>query len=284
MLNKFFKGHMKTFLAIIWFVFTFSLVAWWWIFFLLKIESSSPTHRMFVWEGSILLGTILIGGAALVIFSYRDQKRHQRLRFFFSTFSHDIKTSIARLRLQAEVLEEDQQSNNPVLKRLVEDIRRLDLQLENSLFLATLEDSTALLQEKVSLSQLLSTLRNDFPELSLELERDALIQGDRRALISIFRNLLQNSVLHGKATEVKIAVKSLSPNSLELIIADNGQGFKGFLPKLGSEILISQDSRGNGIGLLISKRLLNRMGGNLSFESKENEGFKSHLNIGGTLA
>jgi signal transduction histidine kinase len=238
---------------------------------------------MFVWEGSILLGTIMIGGAALVIFSYRDQKRHQRLRFFFSTFSHDIKTSIARLRLQAEVLEEDPQSNNPVLKRLVEDIRRLDLQLENSLFLATLEDHAALLQEKVSLSQLLSTLRNDFPELSLELEKDALIQGDRRALISIFRNLLQNSVLHGKATEVKIAVRSSAPNTLELIIADNGQGFKGFLPKLGSEILISQDSRGNGIGLLISKRLLNRMGGNLSFESKENEGFKSHLNIGGTL-
>jgi hypothetical protein len=39
---------------------------------------------MFAWEGSILLASIFIGGVALIVFSYRDQKRHQRLRFFFS--------------------------------------------------------------------------------------------------------------------------------------------------------------------------------------------------------
>lgn len=290
-MNKsFIKPHIKTALAILWFAFTFSLVGWWWVFFLLKLDPTNASldelkssHRMFAWEGSILLTAILLGGIALVIFTYRDQKRHQRLRFFFSTFSHDIKTSIARLRLQAEVLEEDlSTTSHPVMKRLIQDIQRLDLQLENSLLLANLEQGQ-LLKEQVSLSELLSSLRSEFSELSVELEREAKIKGDRRALLSVLRNLLQNSVLHGKATTVKIKVRSINEGRLELILQDNGLGFKGMLKKLGSEILMSQDVRSNGIGLLLTKRLLEKMNGDIWFESQENQGFISHIEVEGVL-
>lgn len=84
-----FKPHLKTFAAVVWFAFTFSLVGWWWIYFILKLNPDNTTveqlrssHRMFAWEGSILLAAILIGGIALILFTYRDQQRHQRLRFF----------------------------------------------------------------------------------------------------------------------------------------------------------------------------------------------------------
>jgi signal transduction histidine kinase len=282
MLKRLLKSHFKTALAIIWFAFTFSLVTWWWIFFLIKFKDM-PQHRMFAWEGSILLGSVLIGGVALIIFSYRDQKRHQRLRFFFSTFSHDIKTSIARLRLQAEVLEEDLQGNSPpVMKRLIQDIQRLDLQLENSLLLASVEDGQ-LLHEEISLNELLLSLRPEFSDVSLELEKEARIHGDRRALLSVFRNLFQNSVLHGKASTIKIKVRSANSSHLEILVEDDGLGFKGNLGKLGSAILTSQDSRGNGIGLLITKRLLQKMKGDVRFESSENQGFKSILHVEGRL-
>ncbi|KYG70464.1 HAMP domain-containing sensor histidine kinase [Bdellovibrio bacteriovorus] len=290
MLQKLLKPQVKTALAIVWFVFTFSLVAWWWVFFLLRLNPNTTTleqmkmsHRMFVWEGSILLAAILLGGISLVVFTYRDQKRHQRLRFFFSTFSHDIKTSIARLRLQAEVLEEDITSaSSPILKRLIADIQRLDLQLENSLLLANLEDGE-LLHEDVSLRSIFSSLRNEFPELSIELEREATIRGDHRALLSVFKNLLQNSVLHGKATTVRIKIKSVSDNRIELQMQDDGLGFKGPVHKLGSEILKSQDSRSNGLGLLITSRLLKRMNGHIRYDSRENEGFKSYIELEGQL-
>ncbi|WP_413292542.1 sensor histidine kinase [Bdellovibrio sp. HCB185ZH] len=282
MIKNFLKSHLKTVLAIIWFVFTFALVAWWWVFFLMELEGARQ-HRMIAWEGSILLGSILIGGISLIVFTFRDKQRHDRLRFFFSTFSHDIKTSIARLRLQAEVLEEDLQGNSPpVMKRLIADIQRLDLQLENSLLLANLEVSP-LLHEEMSLSQLMANLRSEFADLSVELERDAKISGDRRALMSVVRNLLQNSVLHGKATTVRIRVRALNSNRLEVIFEDDGLGFKGETNKLGSELLNSKDSRGNGIGLLITKRLMEKMRGDIKFESTENAGFKSVLHTEGHL-
>ncbi|WP_413585435.1 sensor histidine kinase [Bdellovibrio sp. HCB274] len=281
-MKNFIKSHLKTVLAIIWFAFTFALVAWWWVFFLMELEGARQ-HRMIAWEGSILLGSILIGGISLIVFTFRDKQRHDRLRFFFSTFSHDIKTSIARLRLQAEVLEEDLQGNSPpVMKRLISDIQRLDLQLENSLLLANLEVSP-LLHEEISLSGLLASLRTEFADLSVELERDARINGDRRGLMSVVRNLLQNSVLHGKATAVKISVRALTGNRLEVIFTDDGLGFKGETGKLGSELLNSKDSRGNGIGLLITKRLMEKMRGDVRFESTENSGFKSILHMEGRL-
>lgn len=289
MLQRILKPQVKTALAIVWFAFTFSLVAWWWIFFLMRLNPDNATleqlrksHRMFAWEGSILLAAILLGGVALVLFTYRDQKRHQRLTFFFSTFSHDIKTSIARLRLQAEVLEEDQAGKHPVLQRLIGDIQRLDLQLENSLLLSSLE-SGRLLQEDVSLRDILASLRAEFPELSLELEKEALLRGDRRALLSVFKNLLQNAVLHGQASTVKIKVQH-SGSVLRLTVEDDGLGFKGaHHGKLGSEILKSRDARSNGLGLLITKRLIEKMNGKVSFESHENEGFKVHITLGGRL-
>lgn len=291
MIKRSLRPHLKTALAIIWFAFTFSMVAWWWAFFLLRLNPSDDpsvaqmhrSHRMFAWEGSILLAAILFGGVALVIFTYRDQARHQRLRFFFSTFSHDIKTSIARLRLQAEVLEEELHGNtHPVMKRLIQDIQRLDLQLENSLLLSNLEASP-FLKEDISLSALVSSLRTEFSELSVELDREAILKGDRRALLSVFKNLFQNSVLHGKASTVKIKTQSLDNGRIKLQVSDNGLGFKGDLSKLGSEILISRSSNSNGIGLLITKRLVQKMGGDVHYDSKENSGFTTHITLGGSL-
>lgn len=282
MLPKVIKQNMKTVLAVIWFVFTFSLVTWWWIYFLMR-TTNEATHTMFAWEGSILLAAILFGGISLIVFSYRDQRRHKRLLFFFATFSHDIKTSIARLRLQAEVLEEELQGQaHPILKRLVNDIYRLDLQLENSLQLANLEEGRPHLED-VALTGLIATLRSEFPDISIELEKDAVIRGDRRALISVLRNLLQNSVQHGKASVVRIKAKALSNSRLEIIVQDNGLGIKGSPEKLGSEILVSTDARGNGIGLLITKRLIRKMGGEIQFLSQEKEGFTSTLNVEGRL-
>src|SRR5688572_22446688 len=104
-LKRFSKlNKIKTILATIWFIFVVSLVGWWWVYAMNFLatgadEATKNKHRMFMWEGSILLAALFIGGAALIFLSYRDENRHQQLKTFFATFSHDIKTSISRLRL-----------------------------------------------------------------------------------------------------------------------------------------------------------------------------------------
>lgn len=271
-------GKIKTILATVWFFFVVSLVGWWWVY----AVNTLPKHRMFMWEGSILVTALILGGAALIFLSYRDEKRHNQLKTFFATFSHDIKTSITRLRLQAEVLEEDNASlKNPVLQRLIQDISRLDLQLENSLLLATASSDT-LLKEKVSLSKTIESLRILWSDLEFRLSQNAEMTADSRAMTSVIRNIIQNAVLHGQATVIEFSAKSLDTHRIEISIRDNGKGFSGDPSRLGLQMMSSQNDHGSGIGLYLGKRLVKKMRGDLRFENS-NPGLKAVLRIEGRL-
>lgn len=277
------KWDIQLILAVVWGLFTSSMVTWWWIWFLKMAKPLNPEHRMFAWEGSILLTVVLIGSIYLVIYAWRDRRRHEKLKLFFSTFSHDIKTSITRLRLQSEVLEEEfENSKNPVLKRLLQDITRLDLQLENSLLLANIDESRFFF-EKIKLSQILQSLRGEFSDLNLELFHDAEIETDRRALTSLLRNLLHNSILHGKADKVSIRIEAANPQELRIGLSDNGLGYKGDTKKLGKEILNSNNPHSNGLGLTLSHQLIQKMGGSLKFGSSAQDGFQAIIQIKGKL-
>lgn len=280
-------NRIKTILATIWFVFVVSLVGWWWVYAMNTLpvgagEEIMKKHRMFMWEGSILLAALFIGGAALVYLSYRDEKRHEQLKAFFATFSHDIKTSITRLRLQAEVLEEDNEApKNPVLQRLIQDISRLDLQLENSLLLST-AGSDRLLKETIPLSKMIESLRIMWSELEFKISQNAEILADRRAMTSVLRNIIQNAVLHGEATVIEFSVKSLGGQRIELSIRDNGKGFAGDPRQLGANMLPSKNEKGSGIGLFLGKRLLKRMNGDLNFTASS-PGLTAVIQIEGRL-
>ena len=135
----------------LWVVFTVTLAGWWLIFGLrqldllnrLNLEGAVALHRhyqMLLWEGSILIASLIGGGLALFYYARREQKRHAQVEEFFAAFTHDAKTALASLRLQAESLREDfaGAEPSPLLDRLLSDTLRLQLQLENSLFLVNL--------------------------------------------------------------------------------------------------------------------------------------------------
>lgn len=264
------------------------MVTWWWIFslhqlsspdFQLPPEKMHKLRRMFLWEGSFLLAFVFGGGASLLVLTNRERLRNLRLRMFFSNFSHDLKTSLSRLRLRAEVFMENDQ--NPKLQKLIEEVNRLDLQLENSLWVARGEEQKLLTQD-FALSEILSSLRNEWPELQIHLQKDCNLSADKQAVKSIFRNLIQNSWLHGKASQIDIQVEALSSHKIQLSFQDNGTGFHGHLPVLGKQILPSSlaSGQGNGIGLYLTKFLLNRMNGEIKFH-KVSSGFQVQVILPG---
>src|SRR5689334_134119 len=136
---KWLRQNLKMILALLWLNFALSMVAWWWINGLEELKRFSQTDpetlrkiRMIKWEGSFFLAAICLGGIALLVLLYRDKVRHEQMRLFFSNFNHDLKTSIARVRLQTDLLREGMKGSEP-LNRLTHDVNRLNLQLENSL-------------------------------------------------------------------------------------------------------------------------------------------------------
>lgn len=281
---------LRIWVAAAWLLFTSTMVIWWWslgISELQSVVSNQAKYRMLMWEGGFFLFAILTGGGFLIFLLLKDFARQKQLKMFFSTFSHDLKTSIARLRLQADVLREDNLfAKNNTLEMLARDIDQLDLQLENSLILSQ-GSQRLLFEERLPLSQFIESLRPNWEQLEISLECEALIRGDRRALRSLFRNLIQNAVIHGGATKVTISSKEEGrPGSgkLRITVKDNGRGFSGDPARLGRSALPSQENVGNGIGLYLCKSLLGLQKGELLFESVPAQGFVVHIIIPGTLA
>lgn len=278
------KISFKLILALVWSLFTTSLIVWWWIWALkLSSQVSEQNHRMIKYEGIALIGFVVLGGIFLVSYVWQDHKRNQKIQLFFSTFSHDIKTSISRLRLQAEIMEEElPQDKHPSLSRFIQDVVQLDLQLENSLLFTNI-NKYQFLMEEVKLSQMIGTIRSDFSNLNIELKQDAEITTDKKWFLSILKNVFQNSLLHGKASHIEISVEPNTQDSICIAIKDNGVGYSnGAISHLGSDIFKSNHSQSNGIGLYLSKSLLSKMNGSLSFSSTS-QGFTSHLHVKGKM-
>lgn len=272
-------------LALVWSLFTTSLIVWWWIWALkLSDQVSEQNHRMIKYEGIALIGFVILGGIFLVNYVWQDHKRNQKIQLFFSTFSHDIKTSISRLRLQAEIMEEElPQDKHPSLSRFIQDVVQLDLQLENSLLFTNINKYQFLI-EKIKLSQLIGKIRSDFTNLNIELKQDAELATDKKWFLSILKNVFQNSLLHGKASIIEISVQPEAHESITISIKDNGLGYtNGNISLLGSDIFKSNHSQSNGIGLYLSKSLLNKMNGSLTFSSTP-QGFTSHITVKGKIA
>src|SRR5947208_9596371 len=165
-------------LVALWVTFTVTLAVWWLIFGLRQLdlinqsnlEGAVQLHRhyqMLLWEGGILIASLIGGGLALYYYARREQKRHAQVEEFFAAFTHDAKTALASLRLQAESLREDFAGDepNPLLDRLLSDTLRLQLQLENSLFLVNLPRGQFFLQP-ITLSSCLNNLTRHWHELT----------------------------------------------------------------------------------------------------------------------
>lgn len=262
----------KLYLAVFWLLLTTSLI-YWWLYFALgllsRVDGQAHGHRqMLLWEGMTLVALLLIGGSTLIYFIFQEQKQNRTLAQFFAAFSHDLKTSLASLRLQAESLKEDVQAPEAsvTISRLLTDTSRLQVQVENSLYLGQ-SVAARLFMERLQSEDLLATLVDSWPQLRFQCPTPFEMEADRRAIETVLNNLAHNSLIHGQATEVEVKAKAdhQQPNQIEITIRDNGTGFKGDKAKLGVMHSRHNPSSGSGLGLFIVSEILKQMGGQSAF-------------------
>ncbi|MBX7232590.1 MAG: HAMP domain-containing histidine kinase [Bdellovibrionales bacterium] len=292
---------MKYFLASLWLLFTLTFAGWWMYFGLMRLsslekelpfisEDVSRYHRMMVWEGSAWMLLLLAGGVSLLYLLMREARTAKELKSFFASFSHDIKTSLSSLRLQTESLQEDLADQKlPLLDRLVSDTVRLQLQLQNSLFLASHED-LKFYMETLQFSQIIESIKNQWPQINIESSGDSYFRGDVRAMESILSNLIQNAIVHGKATKLIFKTYTKPKGQVVIEFVDNGRGFSGNPHRLAQIFYRHTAGSGSGVGLFICKKLIQGFGGQIHFHlpiksGKENHsspsGFSGELNLEG---
>lgn len=280
---------LKTLAPIAWLLFTVAFAIWWFkltadnISQLAELQPERFEHwhrqkRMIFWEGTSWLILLALGGGALIGFAQKEKLRVKRIREFFASFSHEIKTSLASLRIQAEALKDDLgNQTSPIPDRLIGDTVRLQVQLENSLFLAS-QDNLQLFVQSVKIDGLVERMREGWPNLTISLKGNCTVLGDERALRTILSNLVQNAHVHGRATKIEIDATTCA-----IRVSDNGNGFDGDIGALGELFHRPKTTSGSGLGLYICRLLLKRMNGTLELRS-EGQGFQAVITLPGAPA
>ena len=296
-----------------WLAFVIALGAWW--VFLMFTQASKiagleeqlgvanaategqwlRTQRMILWEGSTFFATLLLSLALVTHLYRRDSKRARSLQAFFASVTHELRTPLASIRLQAESLADlDHQDPHvrTLLDRLLDDTTRLETQVDRALELARVEGGGRVLTQPLNLAEAVAqTLRHWRPPLQRPVEprtsvQNARVLADPAALQIILRNLLDNCVWHAEGDPLRIEVSSHTNGhdpDVVLRIRDHGNPTQSTPASPGTLFEKGPKSRGAGVGLYLVRILMQRMGGHASFQqlstTEKGPGFQVDLHF-----
>ncbi|QJE97492.1 ATP-binding protein [Luteolibacter luteus] len=197
-----------------------------------------------------------------------------------AAISHDLRTPITSLRLQAEFVSDDETRD-----KLVATLDEMKAITEASLAFAR-EEAASEATRSVDMEALLESLCEDLSQLGWEVEfvgseampwrcrPDSL----RRAL----RNVIENAVRYGG--EATVSMK-LGANALEIFVDDDGPGIseadreRVFAPFVRLESSRNRATGGTGLGLPIARTILRNHGGDLVLANRKEGGLRAVLHL-----
>ena len=212
---------------------------------------------------------------------------------FMSTVTHELRTPLTSIRAFSEILLEDPKTNLANRKKflaiIVKETERLTRLINQVLDMAKIESGNAewhtaeidlheVIEESVAAT---SSLFGD-KRISLDMALEGgvpKVMADRDRLIQVMLNLLSNAVKFCEADRGRVAVKlSAGGDAVRVDVEDNGPGiseqdqrtiFEKFR-QVGDTM--TAKPQGTGLGLPISRQIIEHFGGRLWVESSPGQG------------
>jgi signal transduction histidine kinase len=216
-------------------------------------------------------------------------------RDFVANVSHELKTPLTSIQGFSQALLDGTASTPETTTRAArvihseaERMRRL---VDELLILARFDaGQMKLARDQVEIDSLLQSCTEKLaPQaqaagvtLELETPEQLTVTGDADRLAQVFTNLLDNSVAHTPAEgKVTITAYSATENAVEVTVTDTGAGIPaGVLSRIFERFYqvdkarSREHGRGAGLGLAITKEIVEAHGGTITVESVEGLGSK----------
>jgi PAS domain S-box-containing protein len=235
--------------------------------------------------------------AAQTIVTVHDQTKTRELENmkidFVSMAAHELRTPLASLRGYIELISYKESSHiseeaNKYLRQALKSSNQLGGLINNLLDVTRIERGTlTLTMEKVdlaaSIAQAVTDLRLSAEDKNIRLVYDgldngSLVIGDHIALREVINNLLGNAIKYTQpGGAVTISVQRQNDQFI-VHVKDTGMGIpKKALPYLFTKFYrvhggLDSGSTGTGLGLFISKSIIERHNGTISVDSTEGAG------------
>ncbi|MDJ0861389.1 MAG: ATP-binding protein [Gammaproteobacteria bacterium] len=109
---------------------------------------------------------------------------------------------------------------------------------------------------------------------------DCTIQGNREALVSACRNLVENAIQSGgDVVHVGIHLSRPSPTTVEIRVADDGQGISPEVRERLFDPFFTTRSGGTGLGLSVVQAVVQSHGGTVTVDSEPGKGSSFSLQL-----
>lgn len=203
------------------------------------------------------------------------QKRIQRYMHdrekLFRSISHDLKTPITRLRLRAELIDDELQT-----AKINKDLDELEIMVKGAL--QTVKDTD--IHENVTQINVLQMLNNIIEVYNVSRSQVKIYCSEKitysckpLAFKRCLTNLIDNGVKYGK--NVTIYIQS-SDSTLDITLLDNGPGIaNAFLDKVFDPYFrLPSNQSGTGLGLGIAKNIIHAHGGELFLSNRSQHGLQ----------
>jgi two-component system sensor histidine kinase VicK len=220
---------------------------------------------------------------------YKKVKETEQMqKDFINIAAHELRTPIQPILGFVEILKDKAKDENQkeLLNIVSRNAKKLKQLTEDILQVSKIESqSLQLHKEYINLNELVKNIIHDFKNqinkenkhiIKLELktnEKEIIINADKSKVNQVIYNLLNNAVRftikkekYNEATnngKISITIESKG-NQVTITVKDNGQGIdEEILPKLFTKFATKSETGGTGLGLYISKNIVEQHGGRI---------------------
>ena len=222
-------------------------------------------------------------------------QKNQELESFAAIAAHDLKSPLINImsiiNLFSKTYELQIEAKGRVMLDLIEkSAKRLSLMIDGLLQFSKIDGISLLKKSNVNLSETITELTEligNENNLKISLHSDlTTIETYPVLLDQILINLFTNSLKysHTKIAEIELYVSD-NPSHYLFIVKDNGPGidkkYQGAIFNL-FQTATNKDqfgNKGNGIGLAIVKKIIEKLGGKIYIESELGHGAEFHFSI-----
>jgi two-component system osmolarity sensor histidine kinase EnvZ len=213
-------------------------------------------------------------------------KIEQDRAIMLAGISHDLRTPLARLRLETEMSVADEDARN----HMAADIAQLDAIIDKFLDYARPDhvDFKPVLLRDVVDACTYAVQDHDDIRIKVEVPPDLRVTADEVEITRVLSNLVENARRYGQTPGTGVAnvtIQAQAHDDAVLIkVRDHGAGVPSdTLPQLTKPFFRGNAARtsaaGAGLGLSIVAKNIDRMGGTFALTSTPGRGFAAHIRL-----
>jgi two-component system sensor histidine kinase VicK len=254
-----------------------------------------------LWNETELYEQIKQSHSKLEMANEQLERQYKNQRDFVNIAAHEIRTPTQCILGYAEMLDTEHIGSKKYVIPILRNAERLRRLTEDVLQLAKVEGSQTLKlnKERFNLGKVVFSVTQDIinqngsrsgkrtnvhfvrgslEEMGVEENDIIIVEADKGKIVQVISNILSNAIRFAKEGDVIISIeikdqddgKNNNSNKEEAVVSikDTGTGIDpGLFPNLFSKFGVIHETSGNGLGLFISKNIIEAHGGRIWAEN-----------------